>query len=481
MTSLAHPLTSRLHASANLDTNERGRRRFVQIVAIVYWLLIFEGVLRKWVFPGQGRLLFFIRDPFVILAYLLAFSYRMRPISSLFLVLAMMIAVFAVPIVLLQYSAERAQFSWLLAAYGYRNYFLYVPLAFFVARYFGRQDIMVLMRRTLLLSIPIAVLVYVQVLSPGTAPINQGLGKNPDEIYINGGVTEQVVRTYGTFTSSPGQGAFVTSSVAMVLSIWLLPAARRPLRGVALIAATGAVMSCAGLSGSRGALIACGLVVCAAMVAALMVAGRALAVRVIAVPILLVLLGIAVMPVIFPVALDALATRWKGAGESETGYYGRGGVLARALSDLTTFASLLPVTPPQGFQMGIGGNAGSNLGAQEERMPLSTDEEWGALESDWGRNIVELGPIPGMLFIAFRIALTFWMGRNALAATRRSGDPLPLVLFGYVGVLMASGQITGHGTLNGYAWLFAGFCMALSRESGSEHQYGSSRNRISFW
>jgi len=33
---------------------------------------------------------------------------------------------------------------------------------------------------------------------------------------------------------------------------------------------------------------------------------------------------------------------------------------------------------------------------------------------------------------------------------------------------LLNGQITGQGTVNGYAWLFAGFCMATIRTGQDE-------------
>ena len=40
---------------------------------MIYWLLIFEGALRKWVFPEYQQIIFFLRDPIVLLAYIIAF------------------------------------------------------------------------------------------------------------------------------------------------------------------------------------------------------------------------------------------------------------------------------------------------------------------------------------------------------------------------------------------------------------------------
>lgn len=37
---------------------EKARRRMVQLIFLIYWLRIFEGALRKWVFPQYFRELF---------------------------------------------------------------------------------------------------------------------------------------------------------------------------------------------------------------------------------------------------------------------------------------------------------------------------------------------------------------------------------------------------------------------------------------
>jgi hypothetical protein len=120
--------------------------------------------------------------------------------------------------------------------------------------------------------------------------------------------------------------------------------------------------------------------------------------------------------------------------------------------------------------MGMGGNAAGRFGKGEIfTMDWGQVDEGGALrltaqESDWGRHVVDLGPIFAVILIIFRVTLTTWLGIRAFQATRRLGDPLALLMFAFVGVLLFNGQITGHGTLGGYAWLFAGFTMAVCRE-----------------
>jgi hypothetical protein len=87
-------------------------------------------------------------------------------------------------------------------------------------------------------------------------------------------------------------------------------------------------------------------------------------------------------------------------------------------------------------------------------------------ESDWARNVLELGPVLGLLYIGLRIALVIALTRGAVIATRTASNPMPLLLLGFCVVLLLGGQITGQGSVHGFGWLHAGFCMAANRVYG---------------
>ena len=102
------------------------RRRIVQLCFVIFWLLIFEGALRKWVLPAYASALFFVRDPFVLWVYLLALRgprpLGWRPLAVGCLVGAAFLYL-ALAQVLLGYSTP------VVAAYGMHTYFLFFPLA----------------------------------------------------------------------------------------------------------------------------------------------------------------------------------------------------------------------------------------------------------------------------------------------------------------------------------------------------------------
>jgi uncharacterized membrane protein YgcG len=446
--------------NAQNTPQEHQRRVLVRLILAVYWLLIFEGALRKWVFPQFSWAIFFIRDPLVVAIYLYAFSKRMQLRRSALLACGVAFAAITLPLILLQAACLGRHFSLLVAVYGWRNYFLYIPLAFCIAQYFDEKDIASLIRSTLLLSMPMAVLVYFQFLSPGSAPINQGFGSGDEDVFKNSEVALGIVRTFGTFTSSMGETLFVASIISMVLAVWLMPEEQRPLKGMWLLAVTASSLVCLGLSGSRTAFVWSGIAFVSAMGASIVVGPKRLKIGVLLTPIVLLVVAAVFIPIALPKASEAFMLRWREADRIETTHYGAGGIFSRALFSLLSFRLLLTDTPLQGYQMGVSGNG---AGKVMQSVVSLTPEEEAAGEYDWARHILELGTIMGPLFIVFRIFLCCWILREAISATRRSGSSLPMIWFVLPGVLLFYGLITGNGTANGYAWLLAGWSMAINR------------------
>jgi len=439
---------------------ERHRRTMVRLIFLIYWLAIFEGLLRKYAFPEANRLIFFVKDPFVVLLYCFAVKNRLYPLRSHLFSAALGFIAISAPLVLVQWMLSPADFNLMIAIYGWRNYFLYIPLAFFVGKYVTLADIHVLARRTLLVAIAIAPLIYFQFMAPADAPINQGFGRDPDAVFlsmltVDGGFT----RPSGTFTSPVGEACFLGTCTAMLLGTWMLPASRRPLHGWKLWAATAAILSSLALSGSRGTMILCGLIWCTSVIAALISGDRRFALQRLAMPILLLLVGFTVAPLVFPVAVAAFKSRWQSAGDVESEGFGyNAGIVGRLIYQFGAFTSLIPTTPPVGYQLGIAGNAATMLSANDRVQPADQLVA-SSLETEWGRNIVELGPLLGLAYIAFRLCLIGRIVKSALAVSRRSRDPLPVLLCAFATMTLFQGLITGNGAVVAYAWLFSGFCL----------------------
>jgi hypothetical protein len=453
-----------LHATAigSAARSELARRRVVALVFVIYLLAIFEGALRKWVLPEFSQYVFFIRDPVLLLAYAIATRHALWPRGSSFFRLSLVMCGLGLLLGLLQAATGGAsEQRLLLGVYGWRAYFLYVPLAFLVGAQFRREDLQKLFTLTLVLAVPIAVLVAAQFFAPKGAPINVGLGADPELQFRGLGLDGEHTRPMGPFSSGAGQQQFVATACAILLACFVAPAhLRRPPLAL-LLAAAGGVMTCIALSGSRGTVLQCALAVPFALALGVLGRGSAVQGRAIAWP--LVLCGAAVLlyPLLFPEGYSAFTARWDAAHATESRAF-EGGVFGRALYGLVDFLRLVESVPLLGHGLGYGGNAAILMGASIDGVKLGY-----VAETDFARHMVDLGPLFGIGYIAFRLALAGWLAALVLRTTRYGADPMPLLLFSYVLYVVVLGQITGQGAINVYGWLYTGLLIAACRTAGA--------------
>jgi len=454
--------TALQHQSAAPEARRRERRRrhLVAVVMVLYLLVIAEGSIRKWLLPEYSQVLFFIRDPVLLYAYLYAARHGLWPSRSGWLQLAWAMAVLGVVLVAVQAAVGGASDTrLLLGVYGWRSYFLYLPLVFLVGAQFEPADLRRLLRWTLVLALPVAVLVAWQFSSPIDAPINVGSASEVGQQFRGVGLNAERTRPMGPFSSGAGQQQFVASACALLLAAFIAqPTARLAPRWLLPLAAA-ALGTCLALSGSRGTVLQSGL--CLAFALALVVVGRGTGVKLRAVvwPLSLAAAGVILYPVVYPEGFASFVERWTTAAEVESGF--TGGIFGRALFGFVDFVRLIDQVPALGYGLGYGGNASILLRAQVDGI-----EPGKLAETDFARHMVDLGPALGMAFIAFRVCLTGWLLRRVWRATRHTPDPLPMMLFGYVAYVLLLGQITGQGAINFYGWLFTGLCIAATRHAG---------------
>jgi hypothetical protein len=451
------PSSAGTAARAPAPARERARRRLVRLVLAIYLMAIFEGALRKYVFPQFGQFIFFIRDPFVLWAYLLATRWQLWPRRDAMFRLACGFVVGGVLLLILQNAfAPPSDLRLLLGVYGWRAYFYYVPLAFLVGAQFRRDDLLRLARLTLLLAVPIAVLVAAQFFSPPGAAVNVGTSENQALQFRDLTVDVTHIRAAGTFSSNVGQQQFVTTAFAMLLALLMMPATQRHFGALGMLAATGAILTCIALGGSRGTTLQCVMILLFSLPIAMLGRGTALRTRALLLPTALAIVAVLLYPVIFPEGFAVFVQRWQTAAVDERGF--QGGVFGRALFGFVDFLRLVDTVPPLGYGLGFGGNASNLLQATVDGVRPGL-----LAETDYARHMVDMGPVCGLFYIGFRVALVAALLSRVVRATRRSGDPLPMMLFGYAGYVTLLSQITGNGSINVYGWLFTGLCLAACR------------------
>lgn len=444
--SLIGSLNEDFHFKNNPETftlqKEKARKRIVKLIFLIYWLLIFEGALRKWAFPQYHQIIFFFRDPIALLVYILALKKNILTRDA-FLTSGILISIAFIPLIFLQ--AILSNVNPLTLIYGWRMYFFYLPLAFVIKDSFYPEDLYKLIRQTLYIAIPLSALVYFQYISPPKSFINSAYG-SANAFVVSG----NIVRTTGTFTFTAGQSLFTSSLMAMLIFGWLYRK-RYPLISITwLIIASGASITTLLLSGSRTAFFMTGLIVAATFTGLFFtndIKSKFTGTIMIA---FLLLIGAAMFLGPFKESLEALNDRFQRAAEAE------GSAFTRAIAPLIIFTRYITTTPAIGYGLGFGTGGGSLLATGKASLVLAEDE--------WSRVIMEAGPGFGILYLIYRIFFTFSLTRLAIKKARTENNLLPIIFLGFIGFYLFSGQITHQGTIQGYNWIFVGLILAAAKK-----------------
>jgi hypothetical protein len=411
-------------------------RRLRQVLWIYFWLLIFEGALRKWILPGLANPLLLVRDPVALLCVwwgwpiLRQRGYQiwMQPllvIGSIAFALAITVGHGDIPT----------------ALYGARILLLQLPLIFLYGTVFNRGDVIRFAWTFLWISIPMTVLLVAQSNLPDSHFLNVAPGGEGTASF-SGALGRS--RPPGLFTFITGVVSFYSLAASCMFILLYSTRLNIPGRLVCTVAGMALVVALP-VSISRSLLAGYMLVLVAAITALALSRTRIL-------PLVLGLLAVAMaiaLATTIPAFHDtsaAFMARWEGAGVVDRSEEGDLGIASyqfqqRILPGFTTPLSNLDSLPLLGYGIGMGTNVGARRLSGQASFLLG--------EGGWDVTMGELGVFLGLAFIFWRIGLTAWMLNLALFAAVR-GNPLPLILLGSSIMAVLNGQLsqpTGLGFL----------------------------------
>jgi len=442
---------------AIISADDKTLKNLKRLIWLYFWLLIFEGTFRKWVLPQFSDILLVIRDPVVMAIYYLAFKVRVFPRNAYIVALAI-IALFswlAALLVLMPYLAPKQIF--LVSAFGFRCNFLHLPLIFIIGKLVTAEEVKKFGWWVLAGMIPMALLMAIQFNASPDSFLNRtaGLGESL-QIDAGGGK----IRPAGTFSFVSG----VVSYSALAAAYLLYGALRRGVyRNWLLYSAGFALLIAISVSGSRSTLLAVMMVV-SSMLAIILVRpsainrfGRTLLIVALA-------LGVASQVPLFKEGVQILSNRFSDAAEAGEESIA-GGLFHRVVGAFTEGLGHVPHAPIGGYGLGIGTNGGAKFLTGQNTFLLA--------EGEWGRIILESGPILGLAFVIWRTLLTAKIGLVSFRLLRR-GEILPTILFGAGFMSLLSGQF-GQPTSLGFAVFVCGLCLAAAnREMIAPEETGTS-------
>lgn len=411
-------------------------------IALYFALLISEGALRKWFLRDFSDLLFVVRDPLVLLIYVLAWRDGVwQHWRSLIVLWVIAFAALA--------SATVSNAPWLVVLFGLRTDFLHVPLIFILGRVLDRAAVRRYGIAVLVLALVVTTLMVLQFNSPREAFINVGVGGGGGEsTQITGALGR--VRPPGPFSFVSGAVLFFYLAAAFVVSGWLHPTGWPR---VLVVAATLACAAALPVSISRSLLLALLVVAGFGFIAALRERHRLP--RFLA-PLFVV--GVVLVAAADSIYVQAFEARWDEALVAGGGGF-RGNVIDRLLEDFRQPVRLAQEAPLTGHGLGLGTVAGARLATGRNEFLLA--------EIEWSRIVLELGPFVGFAFIAWRAWLAFHLLFSSWRSFRRDGDPLAWLLAGAAFFPVLNTQ-WGPSTHLGFAVFTAGLCLAAQNEPADE-------------
>jgi hypothetical protein len=371
-----------------------------------FLLLIFEGALRKWIFPPLSAPLLLVRDPIGLMIIFEAFRENKWP--EKWSSVTGILSTFLLGICVIQLIVGNN--PWFAGLYGLRSYLLPFPVAFIMGENLDEEELHRFGYWILIFLLPMTLLEIAQYLAPSGSFLNKGAYEGAEQIMY----AEQHVRASGTFSFVTGPMCFTPLAAAFILygfvnekiaPKWLL------------WTATFALLVSVPVVGSRTIVVQLVAIAVAAGIGALCGVSQLFQSIKWAVPLLAIAFLVTLLP-IFSEASSSLHTRFREASHGE-------GTISHAVEERTLGSVLYSIettdfgSNPLGLGMGVGASAITKL--------MNGEVTFVAGEGEFARALYELGPFPGLFFMLFRILLGTIVAVAAIARARRH-EPLALLL-----------------------------------------------------
>jgi hypothetical protein len=415
-------------------------RSMARLFFVSFWVIIFTGAVRKWLFPGTS-IFYLLQDVPIGLAYLYALWKGLFDRGYLLLGIALLSAILALQ------GLVQIIFSGLdtfIAFVGFHNYLFYLPILIVFPLCLTERYRRSFARWNLLFSIPMCCLAIAQSISPRSAWVNKS---TEGEAFGLPGT--DVARVSGTFNFTFFYGIWAAIAVALCMGEWLLPKERRAIQSRWLmILCTVTVNLCHLVSGSRMAIALAGMAILGGLVCAVILGSMRAILAIVGICVLIPMVA-GITYAISPAEFNVMADRF--TGES----YVSNSKL-RVADGLIGFATI-----PQFSLLGAG--IGMGVDAAHVGNADSYNFTYALAEQDATRTVMELGTPVGLLYILIRIGFIFGMVLLSIRIVRAGSSPhvLPisfcLLAQCYLGDLTRNASMTSSQTMVGYAFILGAY------------------------
>jgi hypothetical protein len=414
-------------------------------VKATFFILVFDGALRKWVLPEASEALYFLKDIVLFGAYLRFFFYPppgdrlviRNNVVNIFILVAAGWCIFQ--------TFNPFLGSVFVGVFGVRGYLFYIPLIWMAPHLFrSEEELYIFLRNHLFLLIPVGILGIVQFFSPITSPINQYIPGRNEPIATFGFAGARNVRITGTFSYLNSYQGYLSACFGLLIPLISVPKSQR---WQFIIYCEIFLLSLNSfMTGSRTPVIA-----------AVLFSLGYFGIRLFKKPERILLwisrllpfatVTISIMLITFRRVVEAFWSRL--SSNDDLG--------ARILSGFVGPFDLISITGLDGFGVGAThagtGSIRAVLGLPQAYLPVE-------IEPEMGRIAMELGPIGFLFWYGMRVMIivALWstflrLKRPFLRDLALSGTLIQIVLF--------INQMVFHNTFGYYYWFYTSFIFML--------------------
>ena len=400
-------------------------------------LLVLEGALRKWIFPGLATPLLVVRDPFVLFIYARALMTNRFPMNGFVgASIALALLSFVVSFIV-------GQDNMVVTIFGIRANFLQIPLVFVIGHSLTKKEVFFLAKAFLIAAIPMTLLISAQFNVGQNHRLNIGVG-GEGTAALSGAAGR--FRPSGTFSFINGLVDFYSLCVAFLMAIFL---DHNKTSKWLLYTAIVTLLIAIPVTISRTLVLSVGITLLFSVY--IMLRRNQASTRLFQfISIGFVCLLVASSFSSFTEGVDAFKSRWK-QSTSDSGGISESILMRMYYDNLAPLFSLFD-HPVLGHGIGVGTNVGARMLTGSQSFILG--------EGEVLRILGEMGIILGLGFIFLRFVIVAQVG--LLAHKLVTKNPVPLLIFSATFLPFMIGQ-WGQATSLGFAILGMGLCIASMR------------------
>lgn len=427
-----------------MTTSQASRsQRFAALIILGFFLLvIWDGAARKWLLPGAERLLFILKDVFLLVCAASLVILRSR-FSWPPMPLAALLTLSATAIWITFGVANPNLPNLLVGIWGWKAHLLYGFLLFMLPVAFDRStEVLTAIERIYpWIVLPVCALAFLQLNTSAGSVWNQQLREEATAYFGEA----SLVRVSGPFSYLSGMASFVQASSLLGVGLYFGGSRRRSFL-IGLLAVLATLPS----TGSRAVVVVflagTAIILVGARVSGLM--SRNEVIRAVLVVSILTALAAYLQADVW----TALAQRAAGSREDE-------GRIFTAFTNAFDYMDLAGLT---GF-----GTGAANLGAPGlTSLPAYSWLPHRTLfEEESGRVVIELGSIGWALGLLSRVALGVWALRLTVSGASPSSRRLALLALPVIGLSVYQGSgVFAPPLWNAHVWLMVGCLSVAERE-----------------